>query len=228
MFTDYLPKGFTCAGCTRASWKSVCEFCKENLPWNDDLLPSPVTELESIAPLMYSFSRSQTLIRRFKEYGGSDLKRALFQMQHPLKHRLMESHFFAVIPIPQDLDRSYTRGHESGLTVAKYFSQQLRVPLLPLLTLRSRNTARQTGLRKFEREWSENPFVFSDVCNRQWAYHRLRDHMESRKEVRLLLVDDLITSGSTLSKACSTLREFYPNLKIWGGSIGFRPSRRFH
>jgi predicted amidophosphoribosyltransferase len=227
MFIDSIPKAFTCAGCMLTTWKSVCNSCKENLQWNQEFLPSPVSEMEALAPLLFSYSRTQTLIRRFKENGGNDLKRALFRMPLPLKNRLMETHFFAVVPIPQDLDRSYHRGHESARETAQYFAKQLSLPLFPALKLKSRKTKRLTGLMKVEREWAENQFVLANPRELLGlkGYALLQEKMTQGKEIRILLVDDLITSGSTLAKAGDTLKELYPNLKIWGAGIGFRPHR---
>jgi predicted amidophosphoribosyltransferase len=225
MLLNLLPKGFTCAGCAHTTWKSVCESCKQNLQWNQTFLPSPVSEIEAFAPLLFSYSRTQTLIRRFKEYGGTDLQRAIFKMPPPLKHTLMETHFFAVIPIPQDRDRSYRRGHESALETARFFSRQLQIPLAPLLGLRKHKSKRLTGQRKFAREWAENPFVLQKDALPIALAGLLQEKMNQKKEIRILLVDDLITSGSTLAKAGDTLKMLYPDLKIWGGSLGFRPNR---
>jgi len=139
----------------------------------------------------------------------------------------METHFFAVIPIPQDVDRSYRRGHESARETAQFFAKQLSIPVFPVLKLKSRKTKRLTGLSKFEREWAENPFQMADPSEILGlnGYSLLQEKINQGKEIRILLVDDLITSGSTLSKASESLKDLSPNLKIWGAGIGFRPHR---
>jgi predicted amidophosphoribosyltransferase len=226
MLSDHLPKGFSCVGCARTTWKTICDSCKETLQWNQTYLPSPICELQAIAPLMFSYSRSQALIRQYKEHGGIDLRRALFRMPHPLLHQLTETHFFGVVPIPQDQERSFRRGHESALSTARFFANQLSLPVLPILKLKNKKTKRLTGLTKAEREWAENPFAFCEDSS--FCFELFREKMNSGREIRLLLIDDLITSGSTLAKACDTLITYYPKSKIWGGGIGFRPHRRFH
>jgi predicted amidophosphoribosyltransferase len=227
MLIDSFPKPFACAGCSLTTWKSVCDPCKQTLQWNAEFLPSPVSELEALAPLLFSYSRTQTLIRRFKERGGNDLRRALFRMPAPLKNRLIETHFFAVVPVPQDVDRSYVRGHESAFETAQFFAKQLGVPVFPILKLKNKKTKRLTGLNKHEREWAENPFALLPTSNQWWlkGFPLFQEKLNQGKEIRILLVDDLITSGSTLAKAGDTLKELDPNLRIWGGSIGFRPHR---
>jgi hypoxanthine phosphoribosyltransferase len=85
-----------------------------------------------------------------------------------------------------------------------------------------------TGLQKFEREWAINPFLVSTEKLPAVFKELMDEKIKHGREIRILLVDDLITSGSTLSKASLTLKEYYPRLKIWGGGIGFRPSRHFH
>ena len=45
-------------------------------------------------------------------------------------------------------------------------------------------------------------------------------------EIKILLADDLITSGSTLCKAAEMIHGLLPRAKIYGASLGFRPSHR--
>ena len=227
MLIHILPKAFLCVGCLNPCWKIICAGCADALRSNHEILPSPVSQVEGLAPLLYSYSRTQALIRTFKERGGSQLSRLLFSMSPQLKNKLLETHFFAIVPIPQDAARSFRRGHESARTTAKFFSKVLSVPLFPILKLKNNKTEQLTGLQKFEREWAESPFVIAgprEILGSR-LYPLFQEKVNQGREIRLLLVDDLITSGSTLSKASYAMSELHPNLKIWGGSIGFRPRR---
>ncbi len=220
----FLPKLFFCAGCRLPSSKTICLNCNETFYWNSEILPSFSHSIEGVAPLLLSFQRTQTLIRRWKEKGGSDLRSAIFKMPPLLHQKLIENHFFAIIPIPQDSRRSFARGHESALEVAKFYSKKLNVPIISLLELKDLKTERITGKDRFHREYSENPFRISKRFPEQhWMAEMFEEKILQGKEIRILLVDDLITTGSTVTKASETLLEFIPRSKIWVGSIGLRP-----
>ena len=142
-----------------------------------------------------------------------------------LQQKLIQEHFFAIVPVPQDETRAEKRGHASALEVSRFFSRKLELPILPLLELSQRHTPRIAGRDRFEREFSPNPFQIHREFPRAGL---LRDQLEERvfqgREIKLLLVDDLMTSGSTLSKACEVLKGILPRSKIWAGAIGIRPN----
>ena len=220
-----IPKVLFCAGCRNPAWVTVCNECKDSRYPNSSILASPVHEIEGVAPLLYSFERTQTLIRRWKEHGGTDLRKHLFRMPEPLRHELLQNHFFAIVPIPQSQKRSYVRGHDSALEVARFFSLKLDLPILTLLELKDEKTKRLTGLSRFEREFAENPFRITHEFPRNDSLSKkLGEAVDQGRETRLLLIDDLITSGSTISKAAETLQSLLPRSKIWAGSLGFRPN----
>ncbi len=218
------PKFFFCQGCSIPTRTPLCTPCKESLYWNEQLLPSPAQSIEAVAPLLISLERGQKLIRRWKEHRGSSLARLLFRMPTGLRRKLLELHILAIIPIPQNQTRSYERGHDSASEVARFFSENLSIPILPLLELRDPNPQRQTGTSRFDRDYSKNPFGISRNIDRTGSvYQRVLDQGKQGTSARFLIVDDLITSGSTLSKASSMVKDWIPDSRCWAGSLGFRP-----
>jgi len=218
------PKFFFCRGCSFPTNSILCESCRRSLTWNERILPSPSSGLSGVAPLLYSFEQTQKIIRSWKEEGGSLLERSLFRMPAGLKEALSGLAFDGVVPVPQSLKRSYRRGHDSARSVADFFSRELEVPVLPLLELGIRDPARQTGRTRFERDFSSNPFRISRGF--PWnskAIHRIERQVQSGIETRILIVDDLITSGSTLTKAASRIHDLIPRARCWAGTLGFRP-----
>ena len=222
---DLFPPSFLCAACRLPTWKTICDPCKQSLHFNQEILPPPFPGVEGAAPLLYSFHRTQSLIRHWKEHQGSDVRRALFRMPISLQNQLCEKHFFAVVPIPQDLGRAEKRGHQSAHEVARFFSRKIKVPILELLQLKEKITARVAGLSRFEREFAPNPFcIHRGFPEPGYLSQELERKVFQGKEIRILLIDDLMTSGSTLSKAQSTLHELLPRARIWVGGIGIRPN----
>ncbi len=209
-----IPKFFFCRGCRFPTNSILCGACRNALTRNDRILPPPVEGILGVAPVLFSFDSTQKIIRSWKEEGGSVLERTLFQMAPGLRRELLNIGFSAIVPIPQSARRSYRRGHDSALSVARYFSRQLHVPVVSLLELKNRDPARQTGQSRFERDFSPNPFRVGD---------RHLDALESETTSKFLIVDDLMTSGSTLAKAAARIHEREPEARCWGGALGFRP-----
>lgn len=223
-FSSITPRFFFCVGCHLPTNQTVCASCQSSVFRNTEWLPSPTSEILALAPLLYSFERTQSMIRTWKSGGGSDLRRLLFQFPIPLAEKLLAEHFFAIIPIPQSQKRSIQRGHESATEVAKFFSHQLDCPILPLLDLKLENPKRLSGMNRIDRNYTENPFCVSNWRKLHPAtFNRLEEKVLKGEEIKFLLVDDLITSGNTIARAGLVIHSFLPRSKIFAGSLGFRP-----
>ena len=215
---------FYCPGCGLAASQIICRPCIESLTQNPRVLRSPTSSLEGVAPAFFAFERALKLIRRWKSSGGSSLEKVLFRLSPELKKNLLELNFFAIVPIPQSKARSYRRGHCSALRVAQWYSRELNVPLVALLGLKDSQPKPQTGRNRFEREFSRNPFCIQTETN--WTSPlmlNLKEKVDRGAEIRILIVDDLITSGSTFAKASSVIQELFPRARCWAGTLGYRP-----
>ena len=96
----------------------------------------------------------------------------------------------AVVFVPPDGDRSVRRGHHPAERLARDLSRRWRLPALDALA-RSRTPRRQRGLTIAERR-----------KNVSGAFVARR-----RVPRRLVLVDDVYTTGSTVSAGASALRK---------------------
>jgi ComF family protein len=96
----------------------------------------------------------------------------------------------AVVFVPPDGDRSLRRGHHPAARLARELGRRWRLPTLEALA-RSRTPKRQRGLTIAERRRNvAGAFVASRQVPR-----------------RLVLVDDVYTTGSTVSAGASALRK---------------------
>jgi predicted amidophosphoribosyltransferase len=215
---------FLCPACRFPTLLTLCQPCRTSIRPNTEPFDLGREGIENCFPLHLSFGPTRVLIRAWKERPGRLTRKFLHRMAPELKLKLLELHPLAVIPIPQSQRRSLGRGHDSALETAGFYAESLDRPLLPLLSLSRPDPERLTGKNRFDREFSENPFDISENFTR---FHPLFGILEDRvlrgEEIRLLLVDDLITSGATLSRAAARIHAFLPRARIWVGSLGYRP-----
>jgi ComF family protein len=106
--------------------------------------------------------------------------------------RLRDCHFNIIVPVPLHPARQRERGFNQASLLAELLSAQTSIPSKPLLE-RIRYTTTQTALDRSERmENLHNAF-------------RLRKNADVRG-LRVLLIDDVLTTGSTLSECARVLK----------------------
>jgi ComF family protein len=107
--------------------------------------------------------------------------------------RLRERRFDVIVPVPLHPARERERGFNQAELLAEWLSDHLSVPLRPALQ-RIHYTTTQTAFDRSER-----------MQNLRGAF-RLRKKADVRK-LRVLLIDDVLTTGSTLSECARVLKE---------------------
>ena len=93
--------------------------------------------------------------------------------------------------IPPDGDRSVRRGHQPARGLAQALGERWSLPVAPLLE-RARPVARQTGLSRPER--------------RRNARGAFRVRAGATVPKRVVLVDDVYTTGATVGAGAAALR----------------------
>ena len=106
--------------------------------------------------------------------------------------RLRGRHFDAVVPVPLHPARERERGFNQAALLAELFAAAASLPLRPALE-RIRYTTTQTAHDRAER-----------MENLRGAF-RLRKNKDVRG-LHVLLIDDVLTTGSTLSECARVLR----------------------
>jgi ComF family protein len=106
--------------------------------------------------------------------------------------RLRERRFDVIVPVPLHPTRQRERGFNQASLLAESLSAQIPTPSKPLLE-RIRYTTTQTALDRADR-----------MENLHNAFH-LRKNADVRG-LRVLLIDDVLTTGSTLSECARVLK----------------------
>ncbi len=101
--------------------------------------------------------------------------------------------FDAVIPIPLSPKRRQTRGYNQAEILASPIARRLGIPLLNTFLVRSRNTAQQSRFQDPMKRAQNisGAFEVPDEC--------------CVDGLKILLVDDVLTTGFTLQEAATTL-----------------------
>ena len=129
-------------------------------------------------------------IQRFKYGGRSELGAALGTLMAGHAHR-WQGRVDAVVPVPLHWRRRRSRGYDQAALLSKPVAKALGVPLLLRGLRRVRNTPRQVNLPHRERQ--------RNIAG-AFAPGRLRE------PGRVLLIDDVRTTGATLRAASEALR----------------------
>jgi len=98
-----------------------------------------------------------------------------------------------IAPVPLHDVRRRQRGYNQSVLLARAFGRRVRFPLHEDLLIRDRNTRSQVGLSREER-WAN-----------VWGAFRCRSG--DAKGKRVLLLDDVMTTGATLEACAYTLLE---------------------
>jgi ComF family protein len=106
--------------------------------------------------------------------------------------RLRDRTFDVIVPVPLHPARERERGFNQAALLAELLSDAIAVPSRPVLE-RTRYTTTQTAYDRAER-----------MENLHGAF-RLRKKQDVR-DLRVLLIDDVLTTGSTLSECARVLK----------------------
>ncbi len=137
----------------------------------------------------------QRLLHLFK-YGHKTSLRHFFNDQINLfltTYNIDLKNIDLIVPIPLHPTRQRERGYNQSLLIAHMLAEDLRIPLESQHLIRVRHTPNQARLSQKER-WTNIEAAF-----------KIKPHNNFRQK-NILLVDDLYTTGATVSQAAKILK----------------------
>lgn len=209
-----LPEKNTCLVCgykaTYIGSSHICMHCESLLPRlegllcarcskpmeNDGDLCNECIRMEkvferSLALFQYK-GKAKELINDFKYHNKSYLYKMFgYQMVQFLNNK-NEIDIDAVVPVPIHKSKELKRGYNQSTLLASYISFNLSLPMVKLIK-RNKETKPQSQLRGYAR-WSNMADAFS-ILDRRHVPHKL------------LLVDDIYTTGSTVNECSKVLKQ---------------------
>src|SRR5262249_37847737 len=133
------------------------------------------------------------VILRLKHLSGDGLAELLGELwAEQAEAALREAHAHVVVPVPLHWRRRWRRGYNQSLALARGLAARLRLPCRPSWLRRVRHTPQQT---------QQTPSARRD--NMRGAFQA---RMKLPPGQNVLLVDDVLTTGSTASEAAAALR----------------------
>lgn len=199
----------TCRACATTLIKSeswICTNCLLDIPKSDFWLDhnNPVNQLfwgktkivfASAFLLFSKGSKYRKLIHALKYKGDQETG---IQLGYLYGLEISEKSNYppidCIIPVPLHPKKQKKRGYNQSDCIAKGLSDALKAPYHDQILIRTVNTQTQTKKTKDER-WKNVSGVF-DVLNPEKIDH-----------LHILLVDDVITTGSTIEQCAITLIE---------------------
>lgn len=192
---------YLCADCQRRAPRIVAPFCAKC----SEPFPGAITQTFSCANCEHrvlhfdcavAAYRSRGLVRKlvhqFKYAKQRHLRYPVAEWLRETLHdpRLRGRTFDAIVPVP--LHPARERGFNQAALLAELLAASTAVPLRSVLE-RTRYTTTQTAYDRAER-----------MENLHGAF-RLRKNQDVR-DLRVLLIDDVLTTGSTLSECARVLK----------------------
>jgi len=211
-----------CQACGNSMYRGeavICTFCMYHLPKTNYHMDAdnPVIrhfwgKINIVAASSYYFfhkgQKVQKLVHRLKYKGQKEIGLKVGELYG---RELSESPLFCsadvIVPVPLHKSRLRTRGYNQSDFFAKGLSAAMNVPAENNLLVRNKKTETQTRKNRFSRFENVNE-VFSLVN---------KTNIEGK---HILLVDDVITTGSTLT-ACAEVLLSHKDTKVSIASIAY-------
>lgn len=184
------PKNVSCVSCGREAVTDkdgFCEDCRAGLELFNAAEPPKHTD-GYVSAYVYN-DVSSRMIKRLKYSGARYLAEPLADaIKIPSEWR-----FDAVIPVPLYYRRENKRGYNQSELIAKRLCVRIGAVLDKDLLIRTRDTGQQTRLTEAGRKRNVKGAFAAD---------------ESVKGKSFLIIDDVRTTGATLSECAAELKRF--------------------
>lgn len=192
------PKTAQCPHCDlRLPFGELRELCREMLG---------ITRLAAAAP--YAHPLVKAAIDTMKYEGIRDLSRPLGKLLTDALAPLVATkprEEFVLVPVPLHPRRLRQRGFNHASLLAQEASRSLKLSLNDRILMRQRETQQQAKLKREDR-----------LTNVENAFTAIPKYTQKNKTI--ILVDDVITTGSTIRETTKALRRAGTK-EVWGAAV---------
>ena len=189
-----------CPGCQKRTINGeTCPSCKKSTKLNGLYFAAPYQN--ALVKKMITQFKYEPFIRELKK-PLADLIITHFQLCEKIKSDFSD---FILAPVPLERKRMKWRGFNQSEEIAKELADYLEIPLINDALFKIKETLAQIDLTGEERE--ENIKGVFSIKN-----------IEKIVRKRILLVDDVYTTGSTMNECARVLKEAGAK-EVWGVAV---------
>jgi competence protein ComFC len=207
----------TCVVCEQElsmAEKGCCSFCIDQLPFTHFEKMSEPTPLDQLFWGRVQIEQTFSLLHYEK---GSAVQEILHRIKYGNDHqlamrmgRLMAQRIKvtgllkdvdALLPVPVHHQKRFIRGYNQSEMLAEGFGNLFSIPIEKSLVQKTKHTGSQTNKNRFLR-WdnvSEN-FLVGNLSPPKYQHYAI--------------IDDVITTGSTIEAMINALKQNYPELRF--------------
>lgn len=184
-----------CAFCHRLTQKdaAVCPHCREKLPYTRTAAVQSIPHTAGCCSPLYYVEDVRRSLLRYK-FGGITMYAEVYGefMAKAIDENAISCDSITWVPLSRR--RLHSRGYDQARLLAEELAGRTGLPCMPALRKR-RHTRAQSATGNAEKRRK----------NIKGAYEAL--NQESYRGKRVLLVDDIVTTGATIAECASVLRK---------------------
>ena len=187
------PRCPFCRGILKDSEKLICARCMKELPWTPEAAQrQKFRHVEvCVSPLYYEGEVRRSLLRY--KFGGLSVYAPKYArlLEDCIRRNGLEFDLIAWAPLGRK--RLKKRGYDQGKLLAQELSGSLQIPC-PQLLVKTADNPPQSGIGSAEKRRANVAGVYRIV------------DPALVKDQRVLLVDDIVTTGATISECARVLK----------------------
>ena len=189
----------------------LCPYCAADLPlfkhqltqgdllnWpaiNQILTNNKFDHLVCLSPYIWPFNH---WLGQFKYQGRFELASLFSHLLYDYWQTLTQNHNLAkpqsIMAVPLHVKKWQSRGYNQSHFIARDFAKRVGIPYLDSAILRVKQTTSQVGKTGIQRRKSLRDAFEMNFSNSELAEH-------------VILIDDVVTTGSTANEICSLLKK---------------------
>ncbi|MEM8530050.1 MAG: ComF family protein [Chloroflexota bacterium] len=188
-----------CIGCRQVG-TLLCKQCQSTC------IPYPDTDVLNIADIKETYvgfvfdEILRTAVHQLKYHRQRRIAQPLAELLVEPTSEFLPPHL-PLLPVPLHQSRYQERGFNQAEEIARFLSRKLEVPMIDDGLIRSLATEHQVGMNAQERQRNvQGAFVWN---------------VKKKPPRRLILVDDVLTTGATMGACAIALREVGVN-EVYG------------
>ena len=195
----YPPK---CGICGKICKESLCKKCEKKLEsntiWEIKENQNPYIFFEELISIFKyeGIIRDKIIDYKFNEKSYLYKTFTNFLLKNKKVFEKIQS-YDTIIPVPISEKRKKTRGYNQSLLISREISKKTGIKLQEKNLIKIKNTIEQSKLDKEERE--------KNVQN----VYQIKNE-EILKNKKILLLDDIYTTGNTVNSCCKILKKAKP------------------